>query len=495
MLKATSSLSAAALLLVILVLAGVMVGPSTLQAQDLEERVLQALSRQAATGAIVAVVHADSILFVRSFGYLDQEGTREMPPDQLFYLSSVGTPLLGALAVRLARKGIVDLDVPVARWAPGLPPRLGEATLAQLLTETAGLDDSPLLARGAGEAPESLPPDRQIELLSDGVLTTDPGMLRSVSQYSHLLAGHVLATAAGRSLDELLGEEVLAPGGMDGTVLSTEEALARGAEPGWVLSQSPDRPFAPAPLPQDELLPAHRRGWTTAHDLAELLRLWLGSGTLAASGVEDDPPPGSGIAEAFSLSALPLVPDPFDASGAVRWGFGWQIGEFEGFREVRAIGGGAGHVVALHVLPELHLGMVVLTNGGTLMSATSPVLEELMAGLAGVDPPGDAETAAAAGLFPFPVVAAPEPVLSPGPEHVGRYRNGSEILVLVEGPDGLAADMGTAEPLAIRVHDDGILTGHIADGRQALLLRMVTDREGRVYLILRDRAFLMEPDA
>ncbi len=471
----------------------VLAGPLLAQEQELGERVRDQLVRQPASGAVVAAVHSDSLVLLEAFGHIDQTRTREMSVDRPFYLGTTGDALLGALAARMALEGVVELDAPVSRWAPELPTRVGQATLAQLLTHTAGMDDSPLLSRRPGEAPEDLPPEREVELLSDHVLVTDPGMIRSDSRYSLLVAGHVLASVAGRPLSRLLEEEVIGPAGLAETIFDTQSAIQQGAPPGFVWSRSPDAPFEPASLPRDDVLAAHLRGWSTGPDLARLLTHWLGS-------------PETPLARALERSSLPVVADPTDPDGTLRFGLGWQTREFGPWREARAVGGGAGYSVAIRVVPELRLGVIVLTNGGGthMMAASSHVLEKLAGELAGEtadfpDAPAHPEAPAeppaeARDLVPVPVVPSPEPVLTPGPEHAGRYRNGSEVLVLVEADGALAADMNTPEPLEIRVHDHGVLTGHIADGREGLRVRMVRDREGRVYLLLREKAFLLEEE-
>lgn len=480
----------------------VLAGPLLAQEQELGERVRDQLIRQPASGAVVAAVHGDSLVLLEAFGHIDQTRTREMSVEQPFYLGTAGDALLGALAVRMALEGVVELGAPVSRWAPELPARVGQATLAQLLTHTAGMDDSPLLSRRPGEAPEDLPPEREVELLSDHALVTDPGMIRSDSRYSLLVAGHVLASAAGRPVARLLEEEIFQAAAMGETTLATQSAIQRGAPPGFVWSRSPDAPFEPASLPRDDVLAAHLRGWGTGPDLARLLTLWLGS-------------PDTPLAQALERSSLPVVADPTDPDGTLRFGLGWQTREFGPWREARAVGGGAGYSVAIRVVPELRLGVIVLTNGGGthMMAASSQLLERLAEELTGEeipdspDAPAEPEAqrradgspevhtgapAEARDLVPVPVVPSPEPVLTPGPEHAGRYRNGSEVLVLVETDGALAADMNTPEPLEIRVHDHGVLTGHIADGREGLRVRMVRDREGRVYLLLREKAFLLE---
>lgn len=461
-------------------------GPSALSAQDLEDRVRTALARAPATGAVIAVVHADSLLLLQAFGDRDDEGGSPMELDNLFHLGSAGEMLLGAAAVQAGLDGRIRLDMPISGYAPDLPAGIGEATLAQLLTSTAGLDDSPLVGRLEGEEPEALPPEREVELLSDRVLITAPGMVRSTSRLSLLVAGHVLEAGLGDSFEGVFQALIGEPAEMVHTVFSTEEATARGGVPGYARGQNPERPFDPANPLDDALLAPHLRIWSSTPDLARLLGAWLGAIPLTET--------SAGPAKALHLASLPLVSDPTVPDDPPRLGFGWRIGEFEGRTELRASGGGPGHSALLRVIPDARLGVVILTNGSdaSLLGVSSFILQQLLPSL---DPdPNETGSVVPAhtDLFPVPVVPPPVGVEAPGPEHAGTYRNGSEILILVELGDGLGVEVGTAEPLEVRTHQGGRLTAHIADGRVAMRMRIVQDREDRVYLLLGGRAFLLE---
>jgi CubicO group peptidase (beta-lactamase class C family) len=464
-----------------------LVGASGLQGQDLDQRVATALAGSPATGAVLAVVHADSLLLLKAFGHADQEGLREMSISNLFPLGSAGEILLGALAVRMARAGVVSLGSPAARYAPDLPDGIGRASLAQFLLHTAGLDDSPLLPRRPEEEPQPLPPERELELLSDRVLLGRPGVVRSYSRFSLNVAGHILERAGGQPLAHLIRTLIAAPAGMRRIAFSTEEALALGTATGYtIVGQGPDRSAVPAPLPVDSLRTPHLRVWTSALDLANLMSTWLRNLPLGDQAPE--------VAVALRLSAQPMQPNPESSFERAVLGIGWRIHEFQGRRELRATGGSPGHTVLLRVLPEQQLAVVVMENGSGsgLFPVSTFILERLLPTL-GPGPPGPPTPATPdpdlLPLFQSPSLEAVEKL---GPEHAGAYRNGSEILVLVEREGGLVADLGTAEPLEIRPQGHGFFSFHISDGREGMRVRMVRDPEGRAYLVLRGRAFPKE---
>jgi D-alanyl-D-alanine carboxypeptidase len=74
------------------------------------------------------------------------EAKLRMTPETRFLAGSVGKSLHAALAVALARDGVVDLDAPISRWIGGEPwftrlPNARDLTLRLLLQHRSGLID------------------------------------------------------------------------------------------------------------------------------------------------------------------------------------------------------------------------------------------------------------------------------------------------------------------------------------------------------------------
>ncbi|MFB9679644.1 serine hydrolase domain-containing protein [Streptosporangium vulgare] len=69
-------------------------------------------------------------------GTADQGGTRPWRRDTVVNVFSVSKGVVATVALLCARRGLVDLDAPVARYRPGFT---AEATVAELLSHRAGL--------------------------------------------------------------------------------------------------------------------------------------------------------------------------------------------------------------------------------------------------------------------------------------------------------------------------------------------------------------------
>lgn len=169
-------------------------------------------------------------------------GGAAMPEDAQFPLASSTKPVGGVLAMRLVEQGLLALDAPVDEHLPELAhPRvllradgpLDEVvaadrpiTLRHLLTMTPGFgwveETGPLseamgrLEVAPGPYPPPMDPDEYLQRLGSLPLAGQPGQQWRYHNSSDVL-GVLLARVTGKSLAELLEEQVLGPLAMAST--------------------------------------------------------------------------------------------------------------------------------------------------------------------------------------------------------------------------------------------------------------------------------------
>lgn len=154
---------------------------------------------QSLPGLAAAVAVDGRIVWTSGFGWADVEAKRAMPPDAAARIYSVNKPLTAALAMRLAERGVIDLERPI---------RSDGITLAQLLNHTSGIRhyrDGEWLhvsSRPCMSTAEALAP-----FINDPLLFK-PGTRSEYSSFGYVLASNVLERAAQRPFQELLRDEV-----------------------------------------------------------------------------------------------------------------------------------------------------------------------------------------------------------------------------------------------------------------------------------------------
>jgi len=213
-------------------------------------------------------------------GFADPEAKVRVTPDTRFLAGSVGKSLHAALAVALAREGVVDLDAPISRWIGGEPwfarlPNAGDLTLRLLLQHRSGLIDHvfslefvvrELKLRMFQPDYALIPPEQLIE----GALDREPlfpaGRGFAYGDTNYVLAGIVIQRATGRSPFDQIEERFLTPLGLAGIVAARSPRI-----PGLAIGhQFPVNPFLLPPKMVDKngMLPIHPMLESTAGGFA-----------------------------------------------------------------------------------------------------------------------------------------------------------------------------------------------------------------------------------
>jgi CubicO group peptidase (beta-lactamase class C family) len=398
--------------------------------------------------------------------------------DVQYRIGSLTKTFVAVLIMRLRADGLLNLADPVGKYLD--LGEAGSATIAQLLSHTAGLvsesrgpwwertpgEMRPTLGDIFGDRPQVLPAGRQLHY-------SNPGFA---------LLGALVSQLRGHSWDEAVRREILSPLGMTRTTLRAQAPHAGGFAV---------HPWADVMQPE----PAEHTGhmapagdlWSTADDLCRFTAFLLDG---------DDRVLPAAILEEMRAHA---APSPGSAGG---YGLGVQILEREGRTLFGHTGSMPGFVATLWVSPDDGLGAVALSNATAgpaiaeiaaelieIVAANEPRLPERWKPQPGIGP----ELLALTGLWywgPRPTVLrllSPEMLeLAPasGSGRGSRFRASgdgtwtgldgyytSETLRLVPAAGGVAEhlDLGTfvftrepygpGSPVAARPHEDGWQAG------------------------------------
>lgn len=172
-------------------------------------------------GASVLVVHNGSVVVSRAYGLADLEAHRQATPDTNYRLASVTKQFTAAAILLLAQDGKLQLDDPVSRWFPALPPATKTITVRHLLSHLSGLIDYE----------DVIPADMTRQLHDADVLTILEGQDRTYfapgSSYRYSNGGYALLAliveqTSGQSFATFLRERIFQPLRMSNTVAHQE---------------------------------------------------------------------------------------------------------------------------------------------------------------------------------------------------------------------------------------------------------------------------------
>ncbi len=240
-----------------------------------------------ADGAVMGVRLPDGRQHVFTTG-MDTDGT-PVEADGTFLVGYLTRTVVEMALWELAEAGEIDLNAPIARWAPTIP-NADEITLEMLMNVTSGVGDSidelgdALL--GGKDRVWSL--EESIEVISRVPPLAAPGATTlSGDAGPGVIIGYVLEEATGRPLDELVAEYVTEPLGLEALAFTTLDRPP--TEGGRVVDPDLTLDIADADLNAEAWVTGGAPAWGIQSDIADLLTAFDALVTGALPGPEQAP--------------------------------------------------------------------------------------------------------------------------------------------------------------------------------------------------------------
>ena len=170
-------------------------------------------------GMSVAIATPDRLLYVGAVGYADLASRRPASIQDQYPWFSMTKIATATTAMRLHAIGSLDLDAPIGEYLSGYRPHAvhGHPTMRQLLNHTAGLGN-PLPIRWVRLEDNPADPDLLARIAAKhGTPKRTVGSRAFYSNIGYLLAGEVICTATGMTIEACVRQRVLDPLGMANT--------------------------------------------------------------------------------------------------------------------------------------------------------------------------------------------------------------------------------------------------------------------------------------
>jgi CubicO group peptidase (beta-lactamase class C family) len=331
---------------------------------DLDAYVGRVLREFDVPGLALAVVKDGRVLLAKGYGVRTLGRTEPVDARTLFGIASNTKAFTATALGLLVESGQIEWDAPVLRYVPWFqmydPFVTRELTVRDLLVHRSGL------GLGAGDLLWWPPSTYDRKEIARRLRYLEPETsFRTAYAYDnvlYLVAGEVIEAVSGQTWEDFVQSRILAGVGMTGSIVRHAAAAAAG---NVATTHAPieGRVRVVAPFASDNTNPAGGIN-SSAEDMAKWMVVQLDSGRLAAGGRLFS----ERTARQLWNIVTPIAPGTPPAElAALRASFngyalGFGVRDYRGRKLVQHTGGLPGYVSKLVMVPDVKLGIAILTN-------------------------------------------------------------------------------------------------------------------------------------
>jgi len=353
---------------------------------DLDAHIERALKTFQVPGVSVAIVKDGKTVMARGYGVRDIDKPELVDGDTLFGIASNTKAFTGASLAILVDDGLLEWDDPVINYLPDFRMYnsyiTSELTVRDLLVHRSGF------SLGAGDLLHWPEAEYTTEEIIYRLRFIKPATsFRAKYAYDnvlYLVAGQVVAKVSGMPWKDFVKQRIFTPLGMNRASFTAEDFLADSnhVAPHIVLE---DRLQTVRLMGLDSIAPAGAIN-ASAAEMALWVTTQLNQGRIGDSDKrifsEAQSREMHSIVTPYPVGKLPPAMAAQQANFR-GYGLGWAVQDYQGKKMVAHNGGLLGQVSRVTMLPDLSLGVVVLTNqqSGAAFSAITYLILDHYLGL------------------------------------------------------------------------------------------------------------------
>ena len=180
------------------------------------DALLQSSYADSGPGAAVIVTDDGKVVYKAGRGLADIERKTAIGPDTVFRMGSITKQFSAAIILQLAAEGKLSLDDPLSKFLPDYPRPGADATVAQLLNHTVGVQSyTAIPGFMAGDAPaKAVTTDQLLAMFKDMPSPSKPGEKFEYNNSGYVLVGAVIEKVTGKPWHRVVEERIARPLGL-----------------------------------------------------------------------------------------------------------------------------------------------------------------------------------------------------------------------------------------------------------------------------------------
>ncbi len=334
---------------------------------DLDAWVARSMKEFDVPGLSLAIVKDGKLVYAKGYGVRKLGDPAPVDADTLFGIASNSKAFTAAAIAMLVDEGKLKWDDPVINYLPNM--HMWDPYVTQQLTVRDTLSHRSGLGLGAGDL--MFWPDTTFtrdEVVTHARYIQPASSLRSRYAYNNLMfvvAGQIIPAVTGKPWDDFVRERIFQPLGMSRTTITSlgfkpGDNVAWPHSRGWRLEGT----LTPIPMTRDDVWAAAAGIKSSANDLSKWMIAQLNHGK-----INDQQRLFTEAAQRQMWAATTIVPisEPPAPLKALKPNFsayclGWAARDYRGHRVVSHGGALTGMVSTVQLVPDMNLGIVILTN-------------------------------------------------------------------------------------------------------------------------------------
>jgi CubicO group peptidase (beta-lactamase class C family) len=300
-------------------------------------------------GAALVLVKDGKVIFSKGYGYANIEDQTPVVPDHtVFRVASVSKVFTATAVMQLAESGKLDLNADVNSYLSRFKvkdPYPQPVTSAELLTHSAGLDDS--VFGLAARNPSQVVPLGAFLARHMPSVVMPPGKIYSYSSYGIALEGYLVQKLSGEPFDAYIEKNILQPLDMRSSGFELTPKLAAHLATGYEYHRGR---YIAEPVDYFNIPPAVGL-YSTATDMAHFLIAQMEDGRYGDRRILSE-------AAAEKMHQRQFAEDPRLAGRT----FGFYERYVNGYRAIGHGGNIRGFASLLLLVPEEHVGFFLVFN-------------------------------------------------------------------------------------------------------------------------------------
>jgi CubicO group peptidase (beta-lactamase class C family) len=419
-------------------------------------------------GVALGIVQ-DGVVSIRGLGVTNVEDPLPVTAHTVFPIASISKTFAATAMMRLVEQGKVDLHAPVRTYLPDFRVRdeavSRDVTVWHLLTHLGGWEGQ---VSGPDRGTETL--KNFVGSITDLMQVAPPGAAWSYNNAGFSIAGRVIESVTGTSINRAIRDLVFQPLGLEHAGTTAGDFIVQRFAAGHFTRNGTttlQRPFAPS-----SSVTAGGVGLCIT-DLLTYARFHMGDGTAAS---------GQRILKRESLELMRAV-QAHKQSTDDDIGIAWHLRTVGGVRTASHGGTLAAHILLLEIVPERNFAIAILTNSNTGWRLIQDVEREALKSYLGATFTMNQAIAHRGLVETLPAVEPLPRQPDPSP-YIGTYaRPSNTVVVRAEGTKLFvqerpnAGQPGTEMPVAFYGPDRVVVTDGPDRGQS---IEFVRDAGGRV---------------